>query len=392
VNAVKIGILAAVVLLMGWLLAADFEAKTDAAKKKPIERPAARAPLVPTPPGRTYMGMGMQLYNVHDHKQRYLDGIREIASWGASAVLFSAAGSQEHAESNAIYLERERVPSESDLIDLIDEAHRLELAVVLMPIVLFTNPRNNEWRGEIQPDDWDEWFASYLAFVNFFARIGAQQHVEVLMIGSELISTEKFTGRWRRLIAELRKTFPGQLAYSANWDHYKAVRFWDDLDLIGMTTYHTLSDKPNPDLSSLVDAWRPIKKRILTWRQSINLPLLFTEVGWCSQDGATTAPWNYYHQKTEQATETGLIEQESAYEAFIATWRDEPNMAGAIWWEFKPWSAGRSDSGYDPRGKPAMKRLKKWFAHFPREPKIDEDSGAARSSIVTSAPATRPSR
>ena len=339
-------------------------------------------PVVPMPPGRWYNGMGMQLYSVAAKKPRFIKALREMADMGATAVLMGAAGSQEHAGSETIFVEEWRVPSAKDFGDLIDEAHRLGMAVILMPIVLLTDPRNDdEWRGTIAPGNWDRWFASYLKFVKLFGDVGREHGAEALMVGSELISTEKFTPRWRRLIAEVREFFPGQLAYSANWDHYDVVKFWDDLDFVGMTTYHTLSDKENPELSTLLDAWKPVKKDILSWRRHINRPIVFTEVGWCSQDGASTEPWNYYHQDVPKATKTGLIEQQRCYTSFVKTWQGEQNIAGGIWWEYKLSAGTAADIGYDPRGKPAEKVMRGWLKHYRRK---------AKEAAAAAPPTTRP--
>ena len=50
-----------------------------------------------------------------------------------------------------------------------------------------------------------------------------------------------------KTIAYVRQTFKGKLTYSANWDHYSGIGFWDDLDLIGMNSYWKLGD--NKDVS-----------------------------------------------------------------------------------------------------------------------------------------------
>ena len=56
--------------------------------------------------------------------------------------------------------------------------------------------------------------------------------VEYLSVGTELVSTEKFTEKWRQLIADVRKIYHGEITYSVNWDRYGDVSFWDDLDYI----------------------------------------------------------------------------------------------------------------------------------------------------------------
>lgn len=235
----------------------------------------------------------------------------------------------------------------------------LPLPAQIRNIILLSNPRGTEWRGVINPPSWDDWFEQYTKFVVYFAKLAAENHVEVLSVGSELVSTERYTDRWRKVVREVRKHFPGKLTYSANWDHYKVVEFWDELDLIGMTSYYKLSDQPNPTLETLMGEWAPIKKGILRWQKKSNKPLLFTEVGWCSQEGASIEPWNYYYK--QEATPGGLEEQRRCYRAFMDTWKDAPEVGGVIWWEWNNTPGGPEDFNYIPKGKPAEKELRDWF-------------------------------
>ncbi|MCP4248471.1 MAG: hypothetical protein GY778_15595, partial [bacterium] len=178
--------------------------------------------------------------------------------------------------------------------------------------------------------------------------------------------TERHTVRWRRLIGEVRKVYSGQLGYSANWDHYQGIQFWSDLDLIALTTYYNLNpkEKAEPTVDDLRAAWNPIRDEILTWRAEIDRPLLFTEVGWCSQEGCSIAPWNYYHN--EKATPAGHHEQGANYRAFLETWAQRPEVGGIIWWEWSGSTGGTDDYHYTPKGKPAEQVLRDFFAGLRR--------------------------
>jgi len=307
-----------------------------------------------------YHGIAIQVSWTADGVDRYIKLIDEIVALGADTIKLSTAGYQEHAGSATINLEIRKCPTPQDLGKLIRYAHSRGLRVIVMPVVLLSNARGSEWRGVIQPDDWDTWFAEYLKFVKYFAKIAARNNAEVLVIGSELISTETFTDRWLQIIAEVRKIYKGKLAYSGNWDHYQVVKFWDKLDLIGMTTYYKLADQENPPLQTLLDSWAPIKRDILQWQRKIGKPIMFTEVGWCSQAGASIEAWNYY--RSQVATPESLAEQANCYRAFMQTWRDEPAVGGIIWWEWDDEPGGPENYKYTPKGKPAEKLLRAWFA------------------------------
>ena len=310
--------------------------------------------------GEMIKGVALQVNYTADGISQYLRAIDEIADLGANTIGLSTAGYQENAGSASINLDLRKCPTPEQFAKLIAKAHSRGMRVIIMPVILLSNPRGSEWRGVIQPPDWDEWFSSYLSFIKYFAKIGLDNNAYGLVVGAELISTETFRDRWITIIKQVRKIFHGKLLYSANWDHYRQVSFWDKLDLIGMTTYHKLADKENPPLETLLKSWQPIKKQILDWRKTINKPILFTEVGWCSQPGASIEAWNYYRHLAP--SKAGLEEQKKCYIAFVQTWKNTPGIAGAIWWEWTISGGGPNDYGYTPKGKPALEILKKWFA------------------------------
>jgi hypothetical protein len=341
-------------------------------------------PPAPTPPpemttdGRAlpYRGLAIQVASGYQPLETYGPLLDEVAALGANTALLSVAGYMEHAQTQSIYIDARKVPARADLRALIARARDNGLHVFLMPIVLLENPRGNDWRGVIDPPSWDIWWEEYRAFVLYFADIAREAGAHGLIVGSELISTEKQTERWVRLIDEIRPRFyGGVLGYSANWDHYRPVQFWDHLDFVGMTSYYKLADGPLPTVAEIVERWQPIKRDILAWQRRIERPILFTEVGWCSQAGAATAPWNYYQD--QNATPGALEEQRRLYEAFIRVWDDTPEIMGAIWWEWDNSPGGPGDYGYTPKRKPAEALLRQWFA-------------AGQGQAATTAPSTRP--
>jgi len=319
--------------------------------------PAPRYTLLS--PDKTYHGMAWQIHHVHDCVKMAEKMLGEIADLGADSVLISNAAVQEHAGSSKLKIDPEVTPSPQQWQQIFKIAHDNGLRVILMPIVLLSDPRGNEWRGVISPPSWDDWFEQYSKFMLHFAKIAQAGQIEVLIIGSELVSTEKYADNWRQVIRQVRTVYNGKLSYSANWDHYKVIDFWDELDLIGMTSYYKLSEDPNPPLHKLIEAWKPLKTGILRWQKKIGKPLLFTEVGWCSQEGTSIEPWNYYYQ--QKATPQGHEEQRHCYRAFMETWKDSPQVGGIIWWEWTNTNGGKDDYNYTPRGKPAERELRLWF-------------------------------
>lgn len=371
----KIGV-AGLALWIAWAAPHHAVVAPPTSASKPVIRPQASSGV--------FRGMAVQLYTGEECWQRFGRLIPEIADLGADTALVVIHGFQDHAASENLHWDGPKTPTPEELLRIVQHAHAHGLRVILMPIVLLEYPRGTEWRGRIKPPDLDAWWKRYCAFILHFARVAEKGNVELLMIGSELVSLENSTARWRQLIGEVKQFYRGKLGYSANWDHYKQIEFWDQLDQIGMTSYYQLSDNPSPKLEDVVKAWEPIKKEIMDWRREIGRPIMFTEAGWCSQEGASVEAWNYYHK--QECTPAGLEEQATLYKAFMQVWGDEPGIGGIIWWEWTPDEGGPKDYNYTPRAKPAEKILREWFERKRREIQSRPRPASQSSS---SAPAPR---
>ncbi len=309
-----------------------------------------------------FRGVAIQINTSYQAVETYSELVHEIADLGANTVMLCCTGTMEHAKSQGIYIDHRKTPAPAQMHEIMAEARARGLAVIIMPIVLLSHPRGSEWRGVIEPPNWEDWWKQYRQFIEFFADVAREGGADALMIGSELVSTEKYTSQWVKVIEAARARFKGRLGYSANWDHYKPIQFWDKLDFIGMTTYNTLADKKLPSVDEVAAKWKPVYDEVMNWRKTIEKPILLTEVGWCSQEGAASAPWNYY--QNQKATTGGHEEQRRLYEAFLRVWGESSGLNGMIWWEWTPGDGGKDDFGYTPKGKPAEALLRSWFARF----------------------------
>ena len=329
---------------------------------KPVNPSDSRVAPARWPRESRWHGMAMDLHNPDMPEGFYRKYIDEIADLGCNAICFKISAYQENKHSVAIYLDVRKVLPAERLKRLVAHAHKRGLKVMLLPIVLPTDPIANEWRGQFSPGHgkkWGQWFVSYTALIHHFAKFAVANGVEMLSVGSELITAEKYTEHWRRLIRSTRGIVKDNvlLTYSSNWDHYSKIGYWDLLDVFGVTSYYTLADKGSPSVKQLKDKWVDIRKKLEAFSRAKGRPIFFTEVGWCSLDGATVEPWNYY-----RSTGINLEEQRAAYEAFLATWQDSPSVAGMVFWEWSTNDGGPKDRGYTPKGKPAGALLKQWLA------------------------------
>jgi hypothetical protein len=190
--------------------------------------------------------------------------------------------------------------------------------------------------------------------------------VDVLVIGSELVSTESHTEQWLTTIAKVRSWYHGKLTYSANWDHYSGIKFWDKLDFIGMNSYWKLGENRDVSVEQIKSNWQKIQAELFPFIEKTGRPLLFTEVGWCSMANMAYEPWDYTKSESRVPTDNEL--QRKLYEGFFESWHGDPRLGGLSIWEWTPEPDADDPTGqalkrrgYTPEGKPAEQVLRTWF-------------------------------
>jgi hypothetical protein len=336
---------------------------SSAADSDDPSAPAASAGLIRSRDGLPYCGVGMQIQRL-DWIDKYKKSIDEIAAQGADTVKLVVDTRMERKDSTRIYLDLRMTPNADQLSDLIRYAKSKKLRVILMPIVLLDDPQGMDWRGTIEPDDsyggWEEWFKSYRDVLNHFSWIAEGNGVDVFVVGSEFVSAEPKLEEWTKTIQSVRKVFHGRLTYSSNWDHYRQVPFWDQLDMIGMNSYWKFGEKhsnESPSVDHIIQRWHEIQSDLLPWVKKQGKPLLFLEIGWFSQKNVAYEPWDYTR---EQPIDLEL--QRKLYEGFFRAWWDNPQLGGFSVWDWPPGDGGPEDNGYTPENKPAEKVLREWLA------------------------------
>jgi hypothetical protein len=322
-------------------------------------------PIRPTPahlrsPAAFQKGVGLGLYYEHDGRP-YETMLDEIAALGADHVEFVLHWTQKDIRSLDIEPHPVDTVKDQRLLEAMDYAHTKGLRVFLFPIIDVAQRKTGEWRGTIKPgggskEEWDKWWKAYERYVLYYADLAEKGGAALYSVGSELVSTEEMCDRWNPLIKKVRERFKGKLIYSANWDHYKQVCFWEKLDYAGMTGYYVLTNSKEPAYEDLVAAWKKIQVEIMAWKKTISIPLVFTEIGYPSQDGSNMTPWDY-----TTSNPVDLNEQFLCYKAFREVWQGEDGFSGVYFWNwYEP--GGLTDKTYSPRGKPAEQIIKEWFA------------------------------
>ena len=256
----------------------------------------------------------------------------------------------------------ERTPSDKSLSHAMKTARKLGLTVMLKPhIDLMDKHDGTYWRADIgftSEKDWQKWFKEYRKFILHYAKLAERGKATIFCVGTELSFTSSKTEEWVKIINDVKKVFSGKLVYAANWDEFKNIKFWDQLDYVGIDAYFPLSYAPNPEVEDLKKGWEKWKLEISNWHKTVNKPILFTELGYASTPHAPYSPWEGGIQGNAD-----VEIQAKCYEAFFQTIWKEAWFAGVYWWRWNPSvrAGGKYNRRFTPQNKPAEKIIE---AHY----------------------------
>ncbi len=244
------------------------------------------------------------------------------------------------------------------IIHAIQTCHIFNLKVMLKPHI---DSLSGDWRGTFQPEDPKDWFKNYMEMLKTYAQIAQDESVEVLSIGCEFVelTSSDYTPDWREVIQTIREVYAGHLVYAADWGREaQQIEFWDNLDFIGIDAYFELTNELDPTMDELLTAWAPCLFQIESIYQIWQKPILLTEIGYRSIDGANMRPWDW-----ETPGNVDLTEQAQCYQAVIRAFGEKSWFEGIYKWNWEPDPSlgGESDKGYTPLGKPAEMVLKRWY-------------------------------
>jgi len=245
---------------------------------------------------------------------------------------------------------------------MIKMAHKSGLSVMLKPQIYVPS----SWPGDINFDsdkEWKKWEASYLIFIRDMVKMAVEEEVDILCIGTEFKESAKNRPAfWIKMIEEIRQTYCGQLTYSANWDHYQQIPFWKELDFVGVSAYFPLSEEKTPVKKDLVKKWSNPSTNLASFSSKINRPILFTEYGYLSVDGAAGKTWLL--EKKVRNLKINEEAQARSLDALYEVFFDQKYWAGGFLWKYFPNNQGHEGyfkRDYTPQGKKSMAVIKRWF-------------------------------
>jgi hypothetical protein len=319
-------------------------------------RPIGTASVDPAAVQPFHRGVGLGLFaSQPDYDYGHL--IDEIVAHGATDLLVVVAWYQPDVTGHEIAPRAGYSPHDATVERTLRQARERGLRVSLLPIVRLANRQPDEWRGRIKPAaGLDVWFDRYRAYILRMARVAERAKIQRFGVGSELLSLERERARWLPLIRDVRAAYKGRLYYSANWDHFDPVTFWDQLDEVGVTAYFELvkdGEAPTPDL--LVERWRAPREQLRALRARVGKPVFISEVGYPSKTTAARYPWD----ETRSAPLDHPL-QATLYRAFCDAFEPAGAIDGAYFWNWFGWG-GPKDGEYTPRGKPAAKVMRECF-------------------------------
>lgn len=250
--------------------------------------------------------------------------------------------------------------TDESLIAVTKQAHALGMKVLLKPHVWSRNEAASETWTDAQ---WQTFLDAYERFIVHYATLGRDARVDAFSVGNEQKLSTHLEARWRRIIQRVRQVYKGPLTYGANFDELEKVRFWDALDVIGVSAYFPLVDAKTPTRAQLVAAWQPITARLAAMSRQWRKPIVFTEIGYRSADAPAWRQW-----EMPRDAPVNLAAQRLAYEAFFEAVWPQPWLGGAYFWKWfsYPNHSGPGSNDFEIENKPAEAVVREHYTRASR--------------------------
>ena len=232
----------------------------------------------------------------------------------------------------------------------IEEAHRLGLKIMIKPHLAYWGS-GFSWRGDITfetKEQWSRFFSTYESWITWLAEICGD--ADAFVVGTELDQTAGFEDHWRRIIKNVRAKTRAPLTYSAGWDSYEKIGFWDALDVIGIQSYFPLVDHEGlPTPQELETSWSRLVERLDAYAGRHNRKIVLGELGYNRSSTAALRPWEY-QEGGDAAEET----QRRCLSAALRAIERSDAIVGAFLWK---WFPGEGEYGNFLKSTPAMREV-----------------------------------
>ncbi|MEK3887921.1 glycoside hydrolase family 113 [Bacillus sp. FSL K6-3431] len=248
-------------------------------------------------------------------------------------VIIAFAALQDTPHSTEIDYTGAHMPEDEEFVSLIEYARSLDLKVIMKPTV---NVRNGTWRAHINFFDldvpcepkWYEWFKSYTDYQLHYAKIAEETKCEMMIVGCEMVQTERRDYEWRQLCKAVKEVYTGPITY--NTDKYQEgnVKWWDAVDIISSSGYYPIY-----------------------------------EAGCPSRTDSSFIPNDWGHEGS-----VNMEEQNEFYKMMFEKTKERTWVKGFGLWDWSAFLYDENDApqndGYDVFGKPAEKTIKAFYSEM----------------------------
>ena len=262
-----------------------------------------------------------------------------------------------------------------DLVPLIEAAHGRDFDVLLHPRVEVNSGTPS---ALLDPASRSDWFEAYEARLLELAEFANENSVAMFSIGSNLNRLESESSTWSTLVQRVRDRFDGDVTYAAGHQAHPTagggfheLEWWNELDLIGIDAFFSLTFDINAELDALRDGAIVVADEIETFRDRADLsqPVLFTDFGFRSIDGGAVFPLG----DGRGGDPIDVDEQAWAFDAVLGEVTQRSWWGGGFvrGWSADPHGGGEADGGFTPQQKPAEAILANYYggrANFALKP------------------------
>jgi len=279
--------------------------------------------------------------------------VKSLKGRGVDTVTLLVVWEQNGKRSVKISPGQETVPT-ANLVRAINTVHAAHLRVILKPYI---DLRAGGWRGEITPSSVPRWFASYDAFIVRFAKLAQKENVRGFVVGTEMVSMQRYASDWRTLIRRVRRVFRnGFVTYQANHSETN-LTWWDALDVIDISAYYPLNTTGSYRVRDLIAGWSQWRSALSGLHSKYHRDIMFGELGYTPYTKAFAQPW-----VIQPLGSYSPIAQANGYTAAFDVWYPVAFFKGFGWWYVSS-NPGlrRTDSGNDEPRAPALKVLSHWY-------------------------------
>lgn len=284
-----------------------------------------------------------------------------LAGLGTDAVSLTPFGYARNETESTVYFILDNTWDETlgGLFKANEDAQALGMHVMMKPHIWLGN---GKWCGEITITDSNElkkWENAYSQFIIYHGLIAELSGMQSLCVAVELPHMFQHTEMWRRVIRCARTAFSGPLTYGANWmDEYDGIKFWDDLDFIGVQTYFPLSRSKDETSSDFYAHAKDLSVRLSAFSTQWDRPIVFTEAGFPSIEHALLNPHqeDFSQKRSDEAQAMG-------YTLLFEEFSHQPWFKGFFWWKWESGNSSRrsTDKSFHVRGKKAETVVKKFY-------------------------------